>query len=103
MKPDIVELHLNRRYDLIKEAEQERLAAQLPPRRSVLRHAIAVACERVADWLDSNANQYVQPATAGPADWAAAPTSAYIWRADSVTPPAARDSSIRPTDQLILR
>lgn len=57
--------------DLLIEAERDRLAAQLPRRRSVVRHSLAVTCERVAQWLDRGADRYVQPSQSGPANWAA--------------------------------
>jgi hypothetical protein len=59
-----------RQNDLYREAANERLAAQLPRRRSVVRHALALGCHHVARWLDSNSNRYVQPSLSGPADWA---------------------------------
>jgi hypothetical protein len=99
---DLMQLGLLRHQDRLAEAEQERLAALLPRRRSFVRHAVAAACHRLANWLDSS-NRYVRPSQSGPADWAVQPTSAYIWLAESVTPPAARDYKTRPTDQLILR
>ena len=100
---DLMQLHASMRQDLFKQLEQDRLAAQLPRRRSMLRHAVAAACRRLAQWLDNTSGRYVQPSQSGPADWATRPTNAYIWLADSVTPPAARDFKTRPTDQLILR
>jgi hypothetical protein len=96
------ELFMNSHHDRLKEAEMYRLAAKLPPRRSVVRRLLAGMCHRLANWLD-NSNRYLRPAQSGPADWAVRPSSAYIWLADSVTPPAARDFKTRPTDQLILR
>ena len=59
-----------RRFELLAEAERERLIAQLPPRPSVLRRGLALACYRLADWLDDPA-RYVQPAESGPEHWAA--------------------------------
>jgi hypothetical protein len=53
----------------IKEADMWRLAAKLPRRRSVVRREVALACLRLANWLD-NSNQYVRPLQSGPADWA---------------------------------
>jgi hypothetical protein len=96
-------MELNTRRDLLLQAEQDRLAAQLPRRRSIVRHAIALACRGLAKWLDNGSNRYVQPWQSGPVDWAPERPNAYIWLADSVTPPAARDFKTRPTDQLILR
>jgi hypothetical protein len=96
-------MELNRRKDLLLQAEQERLAAQLPRRRSIVRHTLALACRRLAKALDNTSNRYLQPSHSGPADWAPERPNAYIWLADSVTPPAARDFKTRPTDQLILR
>jgi hypothetical protein len=40
-----------RRQDLLHEADLERLAAQLPHRPSAMRHELALACIRLADWL----------------------------------------------------
>jgi hypothetical protein len=101
---DPTQLCKTRHQDHLKEAEMARLAAQLPRRRSVVRHALARTCYRLANWLD-NSNRYLRPAQSGPADWAGRPSNAYIWLAESVTPPAARDffTKTRPTDQLILR
>jgi hypothetical protein len=99
---DLMQLSLDRQREILREAENDRLADQLPRRHSVARHAVAQACQRLAKWLDTS-NGYVRPAQTGLADWAAQPTSAYIWLADSVTPPAARDYKTRPTDQLLLR
>jgi hypothetical protein len=56
--------------DLIREAERERLAAQLPHHPSSMRRELALACYRLADWLD-DAHRYLPPAESGPADWAA--------------------------------
>ena len=102
MLVDPTKLWMNTHQDRLNEASMYRLAAQLPRRRSVVRRELARLCHRVANWLD-NSNRYLRPAQSGPADWAVRPSSAYIWLADSVTPPAARDFKIRPTDQLILR
>jgi hypothetical protein len=99
---ELREVSMDRQQQRLREAEQERLAAQLPRRRSAVRHGLAVACHRVANWLD-HSNRYVRPVESGRADWAGQPTNAYIWLAESVTPPAARDFKTRPTDQLILR
>jgi len=96
------ELFMNSHQERLKEAEMYRLAARLPARRSVVRRLLAGLCLRLASRLD-NSNRYLRPAQSGRADWAVRPSSAYIWLADSVTPPAARDFKTRPTDQLILR
>jgi hypothetical protein len=58
-----------RRAELLAEAKQQRLLAQLPPRTSGLRHAIALACHCLANWLDNPA-RYVQPPESGPEHWA---------------------------------
>jgi len=102
MMGDPTKLWMYRHQERLREAEMYRLAARLPRRRSVVRRGLALGCLRLAKWLDTS-NRYLQPAQSGLADWAAQPTSAYIWLADSVTPPAARDFKTRPTDQLILR
>ena len=99
---ELMQMSLYKQQDLMREAEQDRLAAQLPRRRTGARRTIALACQWLADWLDDS-NRYVRPAQSGPADWAVQGKSAYIWLAESVTPPAARDFKTRPTDQLISR
>jgi hypothetical protein len=59
-----------RTEDLIREAEQERLAAQLPQAHSGVRRELALACYRLATWLDDeDQDQYVPPSQSGPADW----------------------------------
>jgi hypothetical protein len=100
---DLSVLCSTRLADLLAEAANERLAAQLPHRGSVVRHSLALACRRLARWLDANSNRYVQPSLSGPANWVPGPPNTYIRFADSVTPPAARDFKTRPTDQLFLR
>jgi hypothetical protein len=100
---DLMQLSATRQQDLLIQADQDRLAAQLPRRRSIVRHTLALACRRLAKALDNTSNRYLQPSHSGPADWARERPNAYIWLADSVTPPAARDFKTRPTDQLILR
>jgi hypothetical protein len=40
------------RQQLLDEADNDRLAAQLPPRPWVVRHELARFCVRLADWLD---------------------------------------------------
>jgi hypothetical protein len=59
----------SRTADLLAEAAQERLAAQLPHAPSAVRHALAVACVRLANWLD-HADRYFPHAESGPEDWA---------------------------------
>jgi hypothetical protein len=56
-----------RRQDMLAEAERERLLAQLPPHQGGIRQAIALACVRVANWLDAPAG-YVQLPDPGPED-----------------------------------
>jgi hypothetical protein len=85
MLGDFMQLSMERHQARLKEGEMYRLAAQLPPRRSVVRRLLAGICHRLANWLD-NANRYPRPAQSGPADWAVRPSSAYIWLTDSVTP-----------------
>ena len=63
----LVGLH---RADLLAEAERERLAAVLPYRSSGVRHELAVACQRLANWLDAPAG-YVQLPDSGDEDWVA--------------------------------
>jgi hypothetical protein len=57
-----------RRKDLLVEAERERLAAQVRRPASHVRHELAVACYRLADWID-NPNRYLQPSESGLVDW----------------------------------
>ena len=99
---DPTKVWLHTHQERLKEAELYRLAGQLPRRRSFVRRSLARTCHRLANWLD-NSNRYLRPSQSGPADWAREPPNAYIWLAESVTPPAARDFKTRPTDQLILR
>jgi hypothetical protein len=63
-----------RRRELLADAEHRRLLAQLPRRPSFLRHELALACQRLANWLDDPAG-YVQPAESGPEHWATSGTS----------------------------
>jgi hypothetical protein len=58
----------SRTFDLLEEANMERLAAQLPPPRSAVRHTLAMTCVRLANWLD-DADRYFLPAESGPEDW----------------------------------
>ena len=57
-----------RTFDLLEEANRERLAAQLPRPRSAVRHTLATTCVRLANWLD-DADQYLSPAESGREDW----------------------------------
>lgn len=66
---DPTELVHTKQRELLDEADRERLAQQLPPRPSGVRRAMAVACFRVASWLDSPAG-YIQMPDPGPEDWA---------------------------------
>lgn len=59
-----------RRAELLEEAARQRLIAQLPSRRSSLRHAVALACYRLANWLD-DPTRYVQRVETGREHWAA--------------------------------
>jgi hypothetical protein len=55
--------------DLLAEAESERLLAALPERPPLeLRRKLAVACYRLASWLDHS--PYLQPAESAGEDWA---------------------------------
>ena len=58
-----------KRKDLLVEADRERLANQVRRPRSLMRHEIAVACYRLADWIDSP-KRYVQRSEPGRVDWA---------------------------------
>jgi hypothetical protein len=58
-----------RRQELLHEADQERLAALLPHARSTIRHDLALAVVRLANWIEQDAGRYVPPSDPGPADW----------------------------------
>jgi hypothetical protein len=66
---DPAELVYARQRELLTEAERDRLIHQLPPHASGVRRTLAVACYRVASWLDAPAG-YVQMPDPGPEDWA---------------------------------
>lgn len=68
MIADPTELITTRRQELLAEANMERLAAELPPQPSVVRHELAVACLRLADWLEGP-SRYLRTAEAGAGDW----------------------------------
>ena len=57
-----------RRQELLAEADGERLAALLPRRPSVARRGLAVACYRLANWLDAP-SRYIRVADSGPESW----------------------------------
>jgi hypothetical protein len=59
----------NRTFDLLEEANRERLAAQLPRSRSAVRHTLATTCVRLANWLDDAEDRYLSPAESGREDW----------------------------------
>ncbi len=54
--------------DLLVEAERERLAAQVRQPVSPMRRELALACHRLADWID-NQQGYLRPSEAGRVDW----------------------------------
>jgi hypothetical protein len=54
---DLAELAQTRRQDLLVEADRDRLAALLPATTSPVRRGLAVACHRLADWLDGAQDQ----------------------------------------------
>ena len=54
--------------ELLAEAARERLAAQLPARHFGVRHELALACHRLANWLD-DPSRYVQRLDSGREDW----------------------------------
>ena len=56
---DPYSLYATHRQDLLDEADRDRLAALLPPPQNAVRRTLAVACIRVATWLDAPAG-YVQ-------------------------------------------
>jgi len=59
----------SRRQELLAEADGERLAALLPRRPSAARHSLALACYRLANWLDAP-SRYVRVSEPGPENWA---------------------------------
>jgi hypothetical protein len=60
-----------RQQDLLAEAESERLLNMLPERKPLhLRRRLAMACYRLASWLDRPA-QYLPRADSGGEDWLA--------------------------------
>ena len=63
------EFAIGRQYELMAEAEHQRLVAQLPAHQSGWRQGLAAACFRLASWLDEPAG-YVQMPEPGPEDWA---------------------------------
>ena len=60
-----------KRDDLLREAEQERLAAQLPHAPSVVRRELAQAIYRLASWLDEEPDEYISLPDSGQTDWVA--------------------------------
>jgi len=57
-----------KQQQLLLEADHERLLAQLPhSTRGGMRHGLAIACVRVANWLD--AERYSRPSESGHDDW----------------------------------
>ena len=84
----IVQLRLQ---ELRAETARDRLADQVPQSHSSVRHGLASACVRLADWLDdvaddapgefdgedygshhrSDRNGYVRHSDSGPSDWVA--------------------------------
>ena len=58
-----------KRKDLLREAEHERLVAQVRRQGSPVRHELAAACYRLADWID-NPKRYLQRSESGRVDWA---------------------------------
>ncbi len=72
MMSDPILLANVRRQELLAEADRERLAAQLHRSRSPMRRELALACYRLADWLD-NPQRYLQRSESGGVDWARVP------------------------------
>jgi hypothetical protein len=71
MNLDSTQLLDEHRRQLEAEAEHERLIAQLPHGPSpaaTMRRGLALACYRLATWLDAPAG-YVQLPDVGPEDW----------------------------------
>jgi hypothetical protein len=58
-----------KRKDLLVEADRERLAHQVRRPTAPMRHELALACYRLADWID-NPKRYVQRSEPGRVDWA---------------------------------
>ena len=58
-----------KRQELLADAERERLAARVHHDRSALRARVAVACYRLADWLD-DPRRYLQQSESGRISWA---------------------------------
>jgi hypothetical protein len=54
--------------DLLKEADRERLANQVSRPATPMRHVLAQACVRLADWID-DPNRYLQHPESGRVDW----------------------------------
>ena len=57
-----------KRKELLVEADRERLAAQVRRERSPMRHELAAACLRLADWID-DPKRYLQRPESGRVDW----------------------------------
>ena len=57
-----------KRQELLAEAERERLAARVRPPGSPVRRELAMACYRLADWID-NPRRYLQQSESGRVDW----------------------------------
>ena len=69
---DPYELINSKREMLVAEAERERLIAQLPRRGATSRRALAIACHRLANWLDDSIQErYLSPSEPGPVAWVA--------------------------------
>jgi hypothetical protein len=66
---DLMRYNATPYQDLLREADNERLIALLPPRYGAARRGTASLCRRLAHWLDDS-KRYRRPAEAGPADWA---------------------------------
>ena len=60
-----------RMHDLLDEADQERLAAQLPRTHAGVRHGLASVCVRLAHWIDEHDPQdgYAPRSDSGPSEW----------------------------------
>ena len=72
MYSDLSHLVASHQNNLLDEADNDRLVAQLPPTHSGVRHGLAHACLRLATWLDDPTDRtgYVRASDSGPADWA---------------------------------
>ena len=68
--PSLLKLAQLRYREFLLQAEQDRLADQLPRRPSYARRRLAAVCYRLADWLaPEQPDRYAPTCGSGPADW----------------------------------